>query len=717
MRAVLRLFAIIGLLLPIAALASNYSTEVLNWNTSSLVFYMRLTDAFGTTAPVDSGPNGLTGAVSGTVTFGSTSLVTGSADTSALWGSGGAISLGSAGQTYFHNWDYTQPMHFEAVIKPNLTRSVGVFEKGTIWCKCDSNSPFSGISVSVNYADHGGNYAYLTFALFSADGVQQYTIYGNTVDLQNGTVYHVAIDYNGGGVQSSTRLYVNGQDDGNVLVGNNMTHSIVNTILPYVGSQNGAVWPWKGNLQEVAVWNVSHPAGYQSGLSPSGNPSDLLAFYLSQLQQGGGTAPTALGSRPNLFWEDDLSTDIDGMADLRIAIYGHLVGWWNLRGVGVNSSDHYAASVMREVLNYWLLPNIPVYTCYGTCAGAINTTDYTNATATHFRPQDATNVGVTGVTIVTGGTLNQVGDVLPISGGTLASGFSAATVTVDTVVAGVITAAHISNSGSYSSAPSSPTTLPNLHSGTAATATFTTAAAYGNYTDLQYGLQQFLVNNSGTNIIVNTGYFQSDKQLVAGYSSLVSGELASLVINAGFWPTSTNPTYNPTSTTPEYNFSQDSSDASYTLANFPSGPTYLGCGIENSTPQNQANGFIYMGPASVANLADPVQYAFSVSGGPFVSGYLRTNWSVQCLLYAGFGVPHTGTTLQTALYWGATSGTATVNASTGANAFSLTSGVSSYLRRRASDSWYNNLMATIMAATPGSIGAGSGSGVGLMQGL
>ena len=418
-------------------------------------------------------------------------------------------------------------------------------------------------------------------------------------------------------------------------------------------------------------------------------------------RSGGAGPPANPPTKPNVIIEDDIRGDIDGIQELAVAIWLHENNYINLLAFVINSGDTYSASTVKAVLNYNGLSSIPVYSYQG--ATDTGGTLYTQATATNFRSQDGTNVGIlnSGYSITGGGTLYQVGDVLTVPGGTLASGFSAATVTVTSVSSGAITGIRMSNSGSYSSAPSSPVTLPNPHSGTAATMTFTTGTWRGNYPDAQSALIDLL--NANSNIYwFNSGVSSVIYQFITNNSTLFASKVSAYLVEAGWYPNNKFIGINAA----EANYGTTPSQWNYILANWPSKTIpYIACGDENTTPLG-SSGLIYGGPSDVLNKAtDPVQYAFytaGVNGETFVSGYLRPAWTFPCLLYLASGISPAGSGYAQYGYWGATGGTGTVDASTGFNTYSNSWGFVSYMRIRAAYSTLNALLVTIMAAiSPG----------------
>lgn len=238
---------------------SNYSTDVLG--ISNLVAYWRCTDASGTTI-TDFGPNSLNGtsASSTSVALGSTSLVTGSTDTSALFdGTANAqVDLGTAAETFFHNWDRTQPWTIEVIIEPNVLRS-GSSTTYTIWSKMNSSSPFTGVALELEWNDpNAANITILNFFMISNFGSSQYIRWFYNQDLSNGNIYHIVVSYSGGGNVASFNVTINGSAISLTNLQDTLgSNSIVNSIHPSIGSRNLSVNQFKGNIQELAIYSVA----------------------------------------------------------------------------------------------------------------------------------------------------------------------------------------------------------------------------------------------------------------------------------------------------------------------------------------------------------------------------------------------------------------------------------------------------------------------------
>lgn len=325
--------AILSLVSPL--LASNYSSDVLSI-TQNLVGYWRMTDAAGCTMLADASAVPHNATIAGTVTCGSTSLVVGSADTSALFnGSTGTGTLGASGETFFHNWDRTQPFTIEALVVPNFTRTNGVFEGRAIFSKESTSSPFPGWEFGIYFNDAVSNKAVLGLQLINNNGTGNWIRAEGSTDLTNGVTWHVVATYDGTGVAAGLKLYVNGVLETNTNGGSGLTGSIVTNIVPQIGSRNGTQFFFKGNIQELAVYNgasVTTRSLIASNVISAGKPYYHYGLSINRL-------PLTAYSKPNVILDTDLAGDIDDVVDLATALYLHRIGAINLIGIITSSAN------------------------------------------------------------------------------------------------------------------------------------------------------------------------------------------------------------------------------------------------------------------------------------------------------------------------------------------------------------------------------------------
>jgi hypothetical protein len=133
-------------------------------------------------------------------------------------------------------------------------------------------------------------------------GTQEIDIYSTETDLVNGTSFHVLVAYDGGGVNRSFRILIDGFPEVCACHGAAIGSSsdITNSITPTIGSTNGASNFFEGDLQEVAIYSdqVAPHGKYHYAIASANSTSlnTLLAFSPPQ------PSPSTL--------DDDYNTDV-----------------------------------------------------------------------------------------------------------------------------------------------------------------------------------------------------------------------------------------------------------------------------------------------------------------------------------------------------------------------------------------------------------------------
>jgi hypothetical protein len=677
--------AFLFLILPTTAYASHYSADVRAW--PSLIGYWRFTDPAGSSTAADSSRHGLDGTIHGTIRFGEKGLVTGAGDTSALFDGHTYVSLPEGALAF----DWNTPFLIEFVLK---VPPAGTPMSGSIIGKELQGESRNGWNLYVS--GYQGAYQ-IELLMRSAAGFYQLRRSTKTTVFTPGSVHHVALAYGGTGRNQDAVFYVDGDRVDTIDYDANLgNHSIANPATAAIGGNigfNGPPGPYfNGFIQELAVYGEAAPAGSLN--IAFGNVINNLAWYHAQLAHNDQPPIANPPAKPNVFYEDDWS-DADALGDLRWAIHLHRLGLINLVGVANNAASPYAPSMLRAILDYWHLENIPVLAYQGG-EGPDDRGGISHTTAQKFRPQDEKDVGVlnAGTAIKEAGKGFVAGDVLPIPGGTLAPGFKAATFTVDTVDGeGRIISGRISNAGSYGTAPSSPAALANPHGGEPAAITFSTGNLRGNYTDFMSGLQDILRSHNKV-YVVNTGVAFADADFVKAYPELWNSKVAAIILCSGFAPSSAYWGMKGG----EYNFV--TSPAAWNAFLAKSTVPVVQYGDENTNPPNAPPaGNIVMGPHDYADEnTDPIEWAFKRN--LFAPSPTRPSWSAGAWIWLAYGIAPRGTGYQAWVYWAANGGTLTIDPSNGMNTWSPKPGNAYYIRRRASDADYNALMAKIMAEKP-----------------
>lgn len=219
---------------------------------SSLVSYWRLGESSGTTA---TDAKGTQNGTYSNVTLGASSLYAGESDTAATFN--GTTSKVSLGSSSFLNYEYTQAWSVEFVIKPNSDRT-GTYLGAAILSKLDSNPQYPGFEIATEYNGNVASKNVINLFIVNDFGAtKRIQVYGST-DLANATTYHIIVKYSGNGLASGLKVYIDGVEEtlsvaGDGLLGN----SILNGITPHIGCRNGVANFYKGDLDEVSVYNTA----------------------------------------------------------------------------------------------------------------------------------------------------------------------------------------------------------------------------------------------------------------------------------------------------------------------------------------------------------------------------------------------------------------------------------------------------------------------------
>lgn len=354
-----------------AALPSGYPVPITYaeniLDESPLVGYWRLGESSGTTA------TDTKGAQDGTysnVTLGATSLVTGSSDAAATFnGTSAKVSLGSSS---FLNYEYTQAWTIEFLLKPNSARS-GSYVGEAILSKLDSSAPYKGFEVGLEYNGNVASKNVITIFLINDFGAGRVIQCCGTTDLLNATTYHVVVAYSGSGLASGVFCYINGVAETLTTIYNGLvSSSITNSITPHIGCRNGIANFYKGDLDEVAVYNFPL------------RPEHALGHYYLAF----GRTPLADSVSPvNLIVSTDLAADCDDAADIACAAKLAAGGECNLLAVVTDSANVYSAPTAKSILEYYGQPSVPVYAWTGSNpSGAPSTSNYASQVTTRFKP-------------------------------------------------------------------------------------------------------------------------------------------------------------------------------------------------------------------------------------------------------------------------------------------------------------------------------------------
>ena len=112
-------------------------------------------------------------------------------------------------------------------------------------------------------------------------------------EITDNTWHHVAVTYNGNGLNAGLNLYVNGASP-TVVRSGTLTLSVANTSEFNLGARANSEVFWNGNLDEVSVFNLELSASDITTIYGTGVPNDISGLSpLSWWRCGDGdTSPT-----------------------------------------------------------------------------------------------------------------------------------------------------------------------------------------------------------------------------------------------------------------------------------------------------------------------------------------------------------------------------------------------------------------------------------------
>lgn len=327
---------------------------------NSLVGYWRMGDQVGSTTFADLASPAHPATIAGGVTLGSTSLLAGSTATSAHFnGSTGTASLGSAGQAFFH-WEYTQPWTVAAIVTTSVTS--GVY---ALYSDVNSSAPFTGYEV--NIAPNGTS-AFLQAYLINNFGGGTYIQCTGVIPVPADSF--VMVSWTGSGLASGLTMYVNGVQDTPACHDTLGGNSILNSIVPQIGSRNGVADFFNGNIQELAIYNVA-VGQLTAGLT---NPLNTLTAA-KPFQQAGlaiNRAMPADHTHSNVILIDQ-GNDSDSIGGIGMAAALHNRGEINLVGYIADTVNSASADAYFAMLKY-TIPSI-TQSFVGAWQGSVPTTN------------------------------------------------------------------------------------------------------------------------------------------------------------------------------------------------------------------------------------------------------------------------------------------------------------------------------------------------------
>lgn len=374
--------------LPIAG--TSYQNQILK--DSSLVGFWRLDERGGYTFADSKGGN--TATIKGTVTSGvSTSYLVGDTSTASTFdGSSGYASIGDVSD--LNIFTRTQPFTITAIIKPNVTRS-GVTTDYWIYSKQNPAANFNGLMLGIRWLASSTQTAGSTGLIvqFGSNFPTQYIHLWNDQDLLNGVEYLVSVTYDGTGVAAGFKLYIDGVaipafDD----AGSSSQTIAAGQVTTAVGfaaeiGRRGTLNKWfKGNIKDVAIFNVAKSATWMQALVFAANASKGTNFVVNSSVYTPNVSP-----RPQVIYDLDHDSDAGDTAEMVMMLNLEHQGLLDLAAVIVTSTNTKAAPAAYAVMNYYGRTSIPT--------GANTTNSPGNSVSPNSWVQTvATNFSVVGFT-------------------------------------------------------------------------------------------------------------------------------------------------------------------------------------------------------------------------------------------------------------------------------------------------------------------------------
>jgi hypothetical protein len=319
--------------------ATAYDTAVLS--RSALSSFVELGDTVSSSTAADS-KTSATLAVSGTITFGATSLC-GDAQTSATFlGSGPSyLSYDASSRVDFTN---TTPFSISAVIKPNFARASSG-DGYTIISKTQADSTLRGYILCCRYS---GSKARLNFFIINDFGNVNYIEVLGSTDLANATVWNVAVSYDGSQSAYGVKMKINGRTEIFTVEKDTLSATIASSATARIGYRSDAAWPFNGSMQYVAVYG-----GY---------------LYPGQIATDTSNAGISIPAQPSVPSVSKFWLDADGDADWGdLAAYSLVNGVLNaytsksVVGISIDTSTADAVNVASASFDYYGRSTIPIY--------------------------------------------------------------------------------------------------------------------------------------------------------------------------------------------------------------------------------------------------------------------------------------------------------------------------------------------------------------------
>jgi hypothetical protein len=222
------------------------------------VAYFRLGETVGSTTVTDSKAGDTAASTGSSTTLGVTGILASDATATGASFAGTGVFTGSAGLQTALNFERTNAFSIEAWVKPSVGRGSGV-QTQVILDHRSSGSSNQGYILFMAW-NSGSSQTRIQFQLNNniSGGANSLAMETTSIDMANGTVYHVVFTYDGSSTPAGCKVYVNGVSQTLATDFNTLSASIQTSQVPLIGNvTGGGSLPWQGTLQELAVYNAA----------------------------------------------------------------------------------------------------------------------------------------------------------------------------------------------------------------------------------------------------------------------------------------------------------------------------------------------------------------------------------------------------------------------------------------------------------------------------
>ena len=341
---------------------SAYSALILS--ESSLVAYFRLGETVGSTAVTDSKASNTAASTGSSTTLGVTGILPTDATATGATFTGTGVFTGSAGLQTALNFDRTNAFSIEAWVKPSVGRGSGV-QTQVILDHRSSASTNQGYILFMAW-NAGSSQTRIQFQLNNniSGGANSLAMETTSIDMANGTIYHVVFTYDGSSTPGGCKVWVNGVSQTLATDFNTLSSSIQTTQVPLIGNvTGGGTLPWQGTLQELAVYSATLTSGqvfrhYLTGALVGPATAKAAAFIQVVPNHVGGSFQTS----------QSLTLTVTAGDLILVGVGGH-----SITGTGVTDSQFNLYVFIAAATDDYIAS---LYAGYATSSGSLTVTSH-----------------------------------------------------------------------------------------------------------------------------------------------------------------------------------------------------------------------------------------------------------------------------------------------------------------------------------------------------